>query len=283
MAARESRMKTQAQREGRHLAEEYVRAAVDEIGDRDGPFVLRERDALAHPVRNCAADEQADAGESPDDSDAQRPGVEDFFAKEAEQDLGRAASAGPPDAQHRDAEDERCRAHVGDAFAILRQATLPVLSPGFSSDGHGLESAWASQLRDADRGDDERESVEAERNFEPILRADRAEKCADGQAGPGRGLGHRVRGVEFVRSRDARENRVAARGEERRREHQSGAQQVEEQRALLVNAENEAERDYGAREVACDHDPLPVEAVEQHARDGAGGRAWARRARERRR
>src|SRR5581483_10283790 len=90
-----------------HLAEDDVRAAMDDVADRDGALVTSEADSLAQPIGEAAADEEADAGRSPDDADALGAAVEDDLAEDAEQNLRRAAAGGPADTDQADAEDQR--------------------------------------------------------------------------------------------------------------------------------------------------------------------------------
>jgi hypothetical protein len=50
-------------------------------------------------VGEAAADQQSDSSGTPDDTDPHRAAPEDEFSKEAEEDLSRASSGGPADAQ----------------------------------------------------------------------------------------------------------------------------------------------------------------------------------------
>ena len=120
-------------------------------------------------------------------------------------------------------------------------------------------------------------ALKHERQLVAERHADRAQKRADGEGGPLRGLRQRVRGVQFVLVAIDGQNGRAPAGEERRGEHQQRAQQVEQPVVCPVDAEDEAERDDGAHQVARDHDALAIEAVEQDAGDGsAASMAMAR-------
>ena len=74
--ARDSAMKTSAQRKLPHLAEQDVRPAVHHVADDDGALVVAEAQAAAQGVGQRAAAQQADAGESPDHAEAGRAAVE---------------------------------------------------------------------------------------------------------------------------------------------------------------------------------------------------------------
>ena len=70
------REKQQRHLEIAHLAEDDVRAAVDDVADADGALVIAKRNPLAEPVRERSADQQSDAGRSPQIADACRPAIE---------------------------------------------------------------------------------------------------------------------------------------------------------------------------------------------------------------
>ena len=71
-----------------------------------------------------------------------------------------------------------------------------------------------------------------------------AEKGADRERGPLRGLGQRVGGVQFLAGGDGGQDRRAPAGEERRGEHQQRAQQVEQPGVGAVDGEDEAGGDH---------------------------------------
>ena len=101
-AAREIARNSSASLEIAHLAEDHIGAAVDHVADADGALVSFERNALAEPVRERSANEQANAGRSPQITDARRPAIENQLAEQAEQDLRRAASGRPSHRHQRD-------------------------------------------------------------------------------------------------------------------------------------------------------------------------------------
>ena len=80
-----------------HLAEDDVRAAVQEIAEQDSAFVSIEGDALADVVADDAADQQSDPGNSPKLSEPAGAALEDQLAEKCEQHLRRTAAAGPAD------------------------------------------------------------------------------------------------------------------------------------------------------------------------------------------
>src|SRR5262249_55333798 len=106
-----------------HLAEDNIRTTVKDVADRNSAFVAVKTDSLAHPVRNTAADEQADSSRSPHHADAFGTAIEHDLTEHAEQDLRGAAASGPAHANQSDAEDQRRRTHVAQTLGVFVPGT----------------------------------------------------------------------------------------------------------------------------------------------------------------
>src|ERR1700676_2221035 len=116
------------------------------IANDPGALVPVEAEASAQPVADRAADYQPDAGASPDITDALGAALEDQLSEQAEENLGRASTAGPTDADQRDAEDQRRGAHIAQAFHVLVPgADYVVFGQGFS--GRAETSLGHAKLR----------------------------------------------------------------------------------------------------------------------------------------
>ena len=243
---------------------------MDEVADADGFFVSGETEALAEGVGEDAADDETQAGGTPDDADAGGSALENDFAEEGEEHLGGAASAGPSDVRHSDGEDEGRRAHVGDAFAKVGEEGMGVVL-GYISAGGAKVAFGRAQKVNGGGAEDEGGGVDNEGPFVTELHGGgTAQERADGEGDPGGGLRDGVSGMELIGRGDAREDGGPAAGEERGREHEQAAERVEKPALVVREDEDEAEGDDGAEEVACDHDAATVEAVEEDAGEGAG-------------
>ena len=197
------------------------------------------------------------------------PRSKHHFAEQAEQNLRRAAAGRPSDRHQADPQNQRRGAHVAQAFGVLVPRPRDfVLAPDPVRSARNPFSTRRCEMHHAEKRNEialntnaslyPNAVTEAPPRNDPMVTVVHCVSCVK-----------RIRRVQFVFGRDRRKNRRPAAGEEWRREHQRAAQDVEQPRAPVRNRENEQQRDHGAHQVAGDHDALPVQPVEQHARDRA--------------
>src|SRR5579862_1356961 len=211
-----------------HLAEGDVRAAVNDIADDDGALIVLEAEPTAGGEGERPAAEEADACESPDEAQTVRAAVENHFSEDAEEDLSRAAARGPADVDTGKSEDQRNGAHVAQTLGVFVPGAYDVVF-GERASGRLKSAAGKEEARNAQCRDHKRERVSGERQLVAELHdAGAAQERADRKGGPLRGLGERVGGVEFLFSGYGGQDRRAAAGEKRRREHQQGAQHIQQ-------------------------------------------------------
>src|SRR5579871_4033167 len=87
--------KKQSRTELRSLAEQYVRHAVNHVRDRDQALVRFKSDLASESICKQRAADQAETRTAPNDADARRAAMKNLLAKQAEEDLSRAATGGP--------------------------------------------------------------------------------------------------------------------------------------------------------------------------------------------
>src|ERR1039457_4693113 len=181
-----------------HLAEDDVRRTVTDVADHDGALVVPETEPRTDFVGDGAADDQPDAGTAPDGADTGGAAMEDQFAEDAEQNLRGAAAGGPSDGDHADAKDQGAAAHVAQTFDVFMPGA-DHFGFGDGSARRAEASAGQEQARDAPRGKQERERIGDEGDPEAELHdGGAAQKRAEGERGPLRGLGQRIGGVQFL-------------------------------------------------------------------------------------
>ena len=155
-------------------------------------------------------------GASPDGADARGAAIEDHFAEDAEQNLRGAAARGPADGDHADAEDQRRGAHVAQASMYSCQGRTT--SASVSEARGGRKPRPGKNSREMQNAEIRNESaLPTNAHLIAELRdAGAAQKRADRQRGPLRGLGQRIGGVQFLLGGDGGQNGGAPAGEERR-------------------------------------------------------------------
>src|SRR5262249_14342701 len=86
---RSSRNRDEQQREAerRSLAEQNIRAAVQQITDRNRSLVIFKAQPLADPVRNHGARYETDSGEAPDHTDSRWSAMIYDLAEQTKQNL----------------------------------------------------------------------------------------------------------------------------------------------------------------------------------------------------
>src|SRR5215813_12229509 len=89
------RNKNQRQPERRRLAEQNVRSAMDQVGDRDESLVAFKRKARTHSMGYDRAGHESDARESPNNSDPRAAAMEDLFTEQTKKNLRGPATGRP--------------------------------------------------------------------------------------------------------------------------------------------------------------------------------------------